>query len=800
MLLYSLRIAWQNIVRHPGFYAINMAGLAIGLAACIIISHYVFFHKSFDTFQPYSERTYRLNYARTTQNGEYIRFASATPIIGRILSEQLPQIELLGMAYKIESMFLYNDNYNHDHGFFSAETSMIELLGLEIVHGQAANALDRPEQIIISESLAKNFFRDEDPIGQLLYLSEGINYEVSAVFKDIPRNSHFKADGFLSMEVMRNAYPSAFESGHFMSGFYNYLRLAEGVDPAGINAMIREIIDEVYEQELQQHKFEMEILLQPVEEIHLYSNYHHEISSNGSYTAIRMLGIIAWFILIIAWANYFNLSSIKILKRTRETAIRQVNGASPLQIRVLYMGESAIVSLMAIVMALIIAEVSASQFSAFANVPPISPVWQHSWIFLICAIVFLIGTITALIHSSVSLSTESLVREIKGIAYSVKGRGVARKVMLTVQFALALGLILSSLTIYRQYHYISNHEKGFRSDGILVMKLPLINDSLSLMAYQSFRNELTSIPAVQQFGFSTVVPGNHVDHNIGGLRLEGQDEDESRNLRLLYTEASYFDVYGIPLLAGEMFSGISSIDSAKVILNETSVRNFGLSSPAEAVGKRIFRGPFTFHIIGVVADIHQVSPKMVLEPLIYMAAGHHNGFISLHLTGGSASETLNRLEDIYISYFPRLPLHTFWMEEHYRAGNDDERSFGMVFGMFSGLALLITLLGIMSVAAYTARQRQKEIAIRKTLGASPGRIFRMLFGNYLILILIASVLIFPVSYLWLDHWLGQFHTRVNINAISLFMPLLLVIATTFFTVWIQSMQVLRVNPSEVLKE
>ncbi len=800
MLRYNFCIAWRSIGKNPLFYAINIFGLAIGLAACLVITHYVIYHRSFDTHQAHSERTYRLNYARTTENGEHIRFASATPTIGRILSDRLPQIERIGMAYKIDAMFLYNDNYNHNKGFFSAETAMIDLLGLEIIHGQAANALDRPEQIIISESLAKNFFRDEDPIGQLLYLSHDINYEVSAVFKDIPRNSHFKADGFLSMEVMRNAYPAAFESGHFMSAFYNYLRLAEGVNPVDINAMIQEIINEVYAQELQERQFHMQIELQPIQDIHLHSNYHHEISNNGSYTATLMLSIIAWFILIIAWANYFNLSSIKILKRTRETAIRQVNGASPRQIRIFYMSESAIVSLMAIVMALIIVEVSSPYFSRFANVPPISPVWQHSWIYMICAAVFVIGTITALIHSSVSLNKESLVREIKGLTYSVKGRGVARKVMLTVQFALAIGLILSSLTIFRQYHYISGHEQGFRSEDIMVMKLPLFNDSLNNIAYQSFRNELAAIPAVKQFGFSTVVPGNQVDHNIGGLRLEGQDEDESRNLRLLYAEASYFDVYGIPLLSGELFSGISAIDSAKVILNETSVRNFGLSSPAEAIGKRIFRGPFTFQVIGVVADMHQVSPKMVLEPLIYMAPGHNNGYISFHLAGGKPYQTLNRLENIYVSYFPRLPLYTFWMEDHYRANNDDERSFGIVFTMFSGLALLITLLGIMSVAAYTAQQRQKEIAIRKTFGASPGTIFRMLFGNYLVLILIASVLIFPVNYYWLDNWLTQFATRVTISLASIAFSLGLVIATTLITVWIQSLQTIRINPATVLKE
>ena len=800
MFKYNFRIAWRSMGKNPLFYAINIFGLAVGLAACLVITHYVFFHRSFDTYQDHSERTYRLNYARTTENGEHIRFASATPTIGRILTDRLPQIEKLGMAYKIEAMFLYNDNYNHNKGFFSAETAMIDLLGLEIIHGQATGALDRPEQIIISESLARKYFRDEDPIGQLLFLNHDINYEVSAVFRDIPRNSHFRADGFLSMEVMRNSYPAAFEGGHFMSGFYNYLRLQEGADPVKVNKMIQETINEVYAEALEQHRFEMEILLQPIEEIHLHSDYHHEIAVNGNHTAIRMLSIIAWIILVIAWANYFNLSSINILKRMRETAIRQVNGASASQVRAFYMSEAALVNIIAIVAALLITEITAPFFSRFADLPPISPIWQHGWIYALIAIVFVIGTMTALIHSSVTLGAESLIREIKGITFSGKGRGYGRKVMLTVQFILAIGLILSSLTIFRQYQHVADFEKGFRDQDILVMKVPLLNDSLSLLAYQSFRNDLSALSSVKKAGFSTVVPGNSVDHNIGGLRMEGSSVEDSRNFRLLYAEPSFFDVYEIPLLAGELFTGISEADQGNVVLNETAIRNFGITSPAEAIGKRITRGPAQFRVIGVVADIHQVSPKMALEPLIYMAPNHFNGYVSLQLEGGVPSETLQLVEEIYVSYFPLLPLNTFWMDAHYRAGIEDEYRFGLVFGMFSALSLLITLLGIMGVAAYTAQHRQKEIAIRKTFGASPNRIFKMLFSNYLIIIFIAFAVIFPVSYYWLDNWLTQFATRVTISLASIAASLLLVIATTLITVWLQSLQTIRVNPATVLKE
>ena len=593
-------------------------------------------------------------------------------------------------------MFLYNDHYSHDRGFFWGESAMIELLGLEVIHGHRSNALDRADQIVISESLARNYFRDTDPIGQRLYLNSETSYEVSAVFRDVPVNSHFPVDAFISFEVMREALPHVFANGHFMSQFYNYLKLYNDADPEVVGMMIQDVVEEVYEQELRERGFHMQIELQPVEDVHLHSDFHHEIATNGSHTAVSMLSIIAWFILIIAWANYFNLSSINILKRSKETAIRQVNGAGSAQIRALFLSESALVNLMAVMLALLILEASSPFFAQFSNIPPISPVWEHSWIFYIIAMAFIIGTLTALVYTSTILKGDNLSHVMKGITYSAKGKGGLRKIMLTVQFCLALGLILSSMLIFKQYHHIMNQEKGFRTDDVLVLKVPVLSDSLSMISYQALRSELSSRAPVEQLAFSTVVPGSPVDHNIGGLRLEGKEDHDTKNFRLLYAESDYFDLYDIPLVAGEMFSGIFSIDSAKVLLNETAVRNFGLTSHEEAIGKRILRGPSTFHIIGVVGDMHQVSPKEAMEPLTFMAPTHYSGYLSQ--------------------------------------------------------------------------------------------------------LLLASLIIFPVSYLWLDRWLNQFAMRIAIPWTAFLIPLVLIIMTTLLTVWLQSLQILRINPAVALKE
>jgi len=509
------------------------------------------------------------------------------------------------------NVFLYNDHYSHDRGFFWGESAMIELLGLEVIHGHRSNALDRADQIVISESLARNYFRDTDPIGQRLYLNSETSYEVSAVFRDVPVNSHFPVDAFISFEVMREALPHVFANGHFMSQFYNYLKLYNDADPEVVGMMIQDVVEEVYEQELRERGFHMQIELQPVEDVHLHSDFHHEIATNGSHTAVSMLSIIAWFILIIAMA-------------------------------------------------------------------------------------FIIGTLTALVYTSTILKGDNLSHVMKGITYSAKGKGGLRKIMLTVQFCLALGLILSSMLIFKQYHHIMNQEKGFRTDDVLVLKVPVLSDSLSMISYQALRSELSSRAPVEQLAFSTVVPGSPVDHNIGGLRLEGKEDHDTKNFRLLYAESDYFDLYDIPLVAGEMFSGIFSIDSAKVLLNETAVRNFGLTSPEEAIGKRIFRGPSTFHIIGVVGDMHQVSPKEAMEPLTFMAPTHYSGYLSQ--------------------------------------------------------------------------------------------------------LLLASLIIFPVSYLWLDRWLNQFAMRIAIPWTAFLIPLVLIIMTTLLTVWLQSLQILRINPAVALKE
>ncbi len=800
MILYYFRIAWRNICKQLPFYFINIGGLSVGLAACLVITHYVFFHSNFDNYQPYSERTYRLNYARTTENGEHIRFASATPIIGSILNERLPQIELLGLAHNTQNLFLYNDHYSHDAGFYWGETAMIDLLGLQLIHGQAAGALERADQVVISESLARKYFGNEDPLGQRLYLNPENSFEVSAVFRDVPDNTHFPVEAFISMEVMRDAFPNAFSNGHFMSGFYNYLRIKEGADPDEVNAMIIKILDEVYAHEFEQHRFHMEIELQPVRDIHLHSNYHHELQPNGSHTAIRMLGIISWFILIIAWANYFNLSSINMLTRTRETAIRKLNGASPTQIRTMYLCESSLVNLMAVFVALLITELSSPVFAQFTGVPPIAPVWQHGWVYLVMGIAFTFGTLSALFYTGTTLKSSNLSQVIKGVNISPKGRGGVRRIMLTLQYALALGLMFSSLTIFRQYHHIKAQEKGFRTQDILALKVPVMSDSLSMLNYHSFRNELETMPSVMQIGFSTLVPGYQPEHNIGGLRLEGRDTEDSRNLKLLYAETNYFDVYGINLLEGELFTGNYSSDSSKVILNETAVRNFGIDTPGQAIRKRIFRGPFTFHIIGVVADMHHVSPKEMMEPLIYMAPSHYNGFISIRLHGEGTYESRQRVGEMFVSFFPHIPLDSFWVDELYAARNEDERKFGMIFGLFSGLALLVTLLGITGVAAFTARQRQKEIAIRKSLGGSLASIFLLLFKSYLGQLMVAALLVFPLSYLWLENWLNQFAMRINTSFLSMAIPMALVIIATLLTVWVQSLQILRINPAVILKE
>lgn len=799
MLKNFVALAIRNFRNKATYYSVNIAGLAIGIAACLLISHYVRFHKSFDKYPCHSHRTYRITYARWSEDGDKVQFASATPVIGNALKENIPEIEKQGQAYRMDGIFSYQDRYFEETRAFMAESDLLPLLGIQITDGMRENPLDRPGTALLSRSAAKKYFGNEPAVGKTLYHNRESLYQVVGVYEDIPAHSHFQADLFLSLESWKQRSPNLFLSGHFTSGFYNYVRLREGTDPKLVNQKIKEYVEQTYAEILEAYNIGMGFALQPLEDIHLHSGYMHELELNGNATSIRFLEIIAWFILIIAWVNFFNLSTIAAIKRMREICIRKVNGASSFHLIKQLLTESAMINLLAVLMALLLLEIFAPLFFGFADMPVGFPVWRQGWVFIFLLVAFVVGTLSAGIYSATGIPAAKLSEMLKGSALSLPGKKNTRKILVTVQFVIAIGLIASTTAIYRQYQMLARKDLGFRVEDMLVVHSPLISDSLSFQRLQTMKRELRQMPEFSGATFSSVVPGKPNMFNRGGVHVIGEDPNSGKNYRITDTDEDFFKVYQIEVIAGEDFTGYADIDRERAMLNAHAARFMGFHPVEEAVGKQISADSEVLTIAGVVDDFHQLSPKEAIEPQIFRMARRHKGYLTMGIEGGSYRQAIDAAERLYQEFFPGNPFNYFFLNDYYEAQNQAEKRFSTVLLLFSILVIIITILGLMGLSAYTAEQKKKEIGIRKVLGARKLDIFGSLFRDYVLLWALGGVLALPVVYYLLEKWLNSFAMRIEQSALFFVIPVFTVIVITLITVFAQSLRVLQMNPTTSIR-
>lgn len=799
MVRYYLSMAYRSLRKRPGFSLVNILGLSLGIAACLMITHYVRFHLSFDQQSPQSHRTYRMQYSRWSETGDLVQFGSASPTIGPALKERFPEVESFGRMYRTDGVFFYEDRFFEEEQVFYGESALFDLLGLEILLGDAKTSLDEPNRVAISLSTARKYFGEENPIGKVLNRNKRELYEVTAVFADMPGNMHFSADIFLSMVTWAGQVPDLFTGGWFNSGFYTYVRLKEGTDPASLDKAIEDYMEAEFGETLRQYQMGMSFKLQPLESIHLGSHFMHELQVNGDRRSIELLAIVAWFILIIAWVNFFNLTTISSIRRLREIGLRKVNGASRKQLLAQFLTESALINFLALLFALMILEVFSPLFLRFAGLPQNQPLWQYPWFWAILGIAFLGGTLSAGIYSVTSIASSKLIQILKGTRSMDSGQTLTRKILVALQFTIALALLSATIGIYRQYTQMSKRDLGFQIDHMMVVKAPVVGDRSIVQKYRTFNLEVESIPGVQGACFSSIIPGKPNMFNRGGIYRYGDDPNNGKNFRVTEADHRFFDTYRIRFLAGEGFTGNDSIDLQRVVLNGFGSMWLGFPQPKAAVGQKLVLEGQPFRISGVVEDFFQLSPKEAIEPQIFRLPVRHQGYLTVNTGQNLPQEVIPAIQNVFGSFFPDNPFDYFFLEEYYHLQFSQEKRFGLVFALFSVLVILISVLGLMALSAYTAEHRKKEIGIRKVLGASNPQVFKMLFREYLLLWGIAGFLAVPVTFFLLKKWLENFALQSGLTWWIFGIPLMLVLVVALTTVWSQSRRYMGQNPVDNIK-
>ena len=792
---------WRYIARNRIFTAINVMGLVIGMTAFLLIIQYTTHEFTYDTFWQNKEHIYRIQLDRYNKGELSTRWAAGCLGIGPDLKRNFPEVKYYTRLAKSTAMLSYGDTYFKEDNIYYASEDFFNVFGLKLVEGVDSSALKGPNKMVVSQSLAKKYFGNESALGKTMRNRGSTEFLITGVYEDIPEHSHMKLDAILSFSTYAKLVGIPEEDmNHWQwDGFFTYIRLEENVDPWQFESKLPDYVEKREGEELKQYNAGMVFHLQPLSDIHLDSDFIMEFKANGSRDTANFLLIVAILIILIAWINYINLSTAKSIERAREVGVRKVMGSHRWQLVQQFLVESLLLNTIAIGLAIGLVIMLTPYFANLTGRPLGYELFTRHIFWLGCAGLIVGGAFLSGIYPALILSSYKPVEVLKG-RFKNTTQGVAfRKVMVVLQFAASILLIVGTYTVYNQINFMRNQKLGINIDQTLVIASPLVTDSTYTSAYQAFKNKISQYPEVSYVAASNDVPGSSPNWNAGGVRRLSQSEDEGNQYRVLMVDGSFIPSYGLEMIAGRAFSDEVQGEQSNIILNESAVRTMGFDSPEQALNDRINFWGDTFRIVGVLKDYRQESLKKDFEQLLFRYAPAPQGFYSIRFNTSNVKATIASFEKEWKNFFPGNPFSYFFLDEHYEKQYKADQQFGLVFGIFSALAIFIACLGLFGLSSLTALQRTKEIGVRKVLGASIQSILTLVSIDYMVLLGIAIVTTIPLSWLIMNNWLQDFANRISMSWWIFALPSIVVVLIALVTVSFHTLKAARTNPAQSLR-
>ena len=792
-------VALRNLFRNRISSLVNILGLAIGMAAFVLIIQYVRFELSYDNFHINQDVVFRMQQDRFNQGEVSTQWAAGCSAVGQALYENFEEVENFTRFQKFDGVMTYGDNKFREEEIYAADTSFFEIFSFKILKGDGHTSLENPLTIMLSESTAHKYFGEEDPMGKSLRFNGGLEFEVTGVFEDAPRNSHLKPDILASWETMVRFRGPEVNTAWQWDAFFNYIQLRPESDYKAFEAKLPPFVEEQTGESMARFGDGMEFHLQPLRSIHLHSDYMFEAEPGGNARSVYALIVVAIFLVVIAWVNFINMSGAHSLERAREVGMRKVTGAFRSQVLVQFLFESVLVNLLAIILALVFVLLFNSSFNLLTGEQldyslAANPIFWAAVLLMFIAGAFLSGIYPALFLSSFKPTTVFQgVSELK-----VGGLGM-RRILVIFQFATSLLLIAGTLAVYLQISYMRNSDLGVDIDNVLVLTGPSVNDSTYSETFSAFKKELLRNPDMEKITASIAVPGRQPQWNAGGIRKLSDGEESSNQYRIMGFDYDFVDFFGLQVVEGRNFSRDFGQNSSTVLFNEAAIELMGFEDHASAMNVPIFFWGDTFNIVGVLKNFHQEGLQTEYEPLIFRFFEDPNGYYSLKVNPLKTQEALAFVEQQWQTFFPLNPFEYFFLEDYYNEQYKNEVRFGRVFGLFAFLAIFIACLGLFGLSSYTTLQRRREIGLRKVLGSSAGNAVALLLRYFLIQVLIAVPIGLGLGYYIMHGWLENFAYRIGIGWWFFLLPLLLVGLITLVTVGGQVVRTANVNPAESLR-
>ncbi len=800
MIRNYIKTAFRTLTKNKGFTAINVLGLSVGLATCLLIVFYVVDELSYDKYNTQADRIYRIT-INAMLNGHGGVYATSEGPLEAALKDNFPEIEKVtrmidnnGLAVSPSKFSIRKGNSNiQEKRVVYTESSLFDVFTLPMVAGEAKKSLDAPHAAVITESTAQKYFGKTDVVGQVLTINDTSLYHITGVIKDVPLQSHFNYDFFLSFSTL----PESHWKGWGYSGVHNYLLLRPGTNIKSLESRIAQL--EIRSSPASQkvwttggNYFKTE--LTPLLNIHLKSHAEYELGRSGSMQYVYIFSLIAVIILLIACVNFINLSTARSSNRAKEVGVRKVLGSARKNLIAQFLTESTLVTLVSTFIAIILAILMLPLFNQVADKQLGFTLQSLTWlapsiIVIVIVVGFLAGSYPALYLSGFR-PTEVL----KGKLSAGFKSSFLRSSLVVFQFSISIVLIIGTLVIYNQLNYIHNKNLGFDRSQVLVIK----NTNVLGKQAEVLKQEIKQLPGVTNVSMSSYQPTGEQREKTGLFPDREIDVKKDVLSEFWSVDEDYLSTMGLKLISGRNFSKQLSSDTGALIVNEAFVEKFGQKNP---LNKFVYRDKFAvqqFHIIGVVKNFNFESLKDKISPLV-LAYSLDNGAISVKVKTANLSGLMSKIEDKWKQFSPNQQFNYSFMDDDFDATYRSEQRIGTMFISFSTLAILIACLGLFGLASFVAEQRTKEIGVRKVLGASVFNLWKMLSKDFVNLVIISTCIAIPIAWYFLHEWLQKYPYRTGISWWIFIIAAAGAMLITLLTVSYQAIKAALMNPVKSLR-
>ncbi|MDA3930739.1 MAG: ABC transporter permease [Prolixibacteraceae bacterium] len=794
MSLTNIRSTFNHLKKNKFHTLLNIFGLAVGLLFFVNIVLYIGYEKGYDTFFPSHNQIYRVNYD-IVQNGEQVLHSTKTPRgLFSKLEDEIPEIEYSGIGYIEKVLVRYKDRYYSDQPDLWVEGNFVELFGLKMIRGKAT--LNQAYTCVISESKAHEIFGNEDPIGKVLLVNEGMRHEITGIFNDLPSNSHIHFDYFMPIRtwVMDGFIP---EEGNLSgAAWWTYVKLKKGATAKQVEKSLT-LVAEKYLTHLPAQNRKGIFSLQPLSKLHYSSNRDGELGVSTREKTIDALMLIAALILIVVWMNYVNLSTALSRKRLNVFATYRKMGAGKGTLIKMALTESVLINFAALVFAALLYFTTKQPFRKLIGVPISSGEINYKTIVILISSLVIAGTlITALISSIPMLKVNPALMQQRKLS-----KNSGSQWLVGIQFFTSVFLVLCSLMVSKQIHYMQKAELGVNLNRVMAINgaASTHSDPLRREHFIMFRDEAVQLPGIQNGTASMNVPGQPVRFRNSSLARPDQQSILKQEIPVGLIDDGFIETYDLKLLAGRNFEQPANMDSANVIICESTAKLLDFNSPQEAINRQLRLNNQLFNIKGVVNDFHHEGLKKPSEPMLFTHTHPFEfGYYSFKITG-DIKQTLTQLKPIWNKHYPNDPMDYFFSDDYFNQQYNEEMRLSKILTAFTLFAIIVASLGLFGLISFFAQQRTKEIGVRKVNGATVTDIILMVFTYFTRFEIAAFLLACPLAWLLIDKWLQGFAYQTTISWWIFLVTGLIAFIISILSVITQSYKAATKNPVEALR-